>query len=36
MMRTCILIAAAAAALYGQVTYERLLRTADEPHNWLT
>ena len=36
MMRTWILIAAAAGVLHGQVTYERLLRTADEPQNWLT
>ena len=40
MMRTTLfafgLLLVAASPLNAQVTYERLLNAADEPHNWLT
>jgi alcohol dehydrogenase (cytochrome c) len=35
-MRTALLMLIAATALPAQVTYERILNTGEEPHNWLT
>ena len=36
ILRTLLLAAAAGCALFGQLTYERLLKAEAEPHNWLT
>ena len=36
MKRTVFLLALASASLHAQVSFDRLLQTDREPHNWLT
>src|SRR5580704_3954630 len=36
MLRAAMLLSLACGSLVGQVTYDRLVRAAQEPRNWLT
>jgi len=36
MKRILVLVVVLSAGVHAQVSYDRLLRSGGEPHNWLT